>query len=51
MDAATTGHDGTLSGRRKGETAEVRKANYAESLAWYPAIIADTFSDTSFAKG
>jgi sulfide dehydrogenase [flavocytochrome c] flavoprotein chain len=32
---------------QKGETAEVRKANYVESLAWYHAIIADAFNDTT----
>jgi sulfide dehydrogenase [flavocytochrome c] flavoprotein chain len=32
---------------QKGETAEVRKANYAEGLAWYHAIIADAFNDTT----
>ena len=30
---------------QKGESAEVRKQNYAESLAWYHAIIADAFND------
>jgi NADPH-dependent 2,4-dienoyl-CoA reductase/sulfur reductase-like enzyme len=28
-----------------GESAEVRKKNYEESLAWYHAIIADAFND------
>src|SRR5205085_1147685 len=28
-------------------SAEVRKANYVESLAWYHAIIADAFNDTT----
>ena len=32
---------------QKGETADVRKANYAEGLAWYHAIIADAFNDTT----
>jgi hypothetical protein len=27
------------------ESADVRKQNYAESLAWYHAIIADAFND------
>ncbi len=30
---------------QRGETAEVRKANTAEGLAWYHAIIADAFND------
>jgi len=30
---------------QKGESAEVRHKNYAESLAWYHAIIADAFND------
>jgi NADPH-dependent 2,4-dienoyl-CoA reductase/sulfur reductase-like enzyme len=30
---------------QKGESAEVRQKNYAESLAWYHAIIADAFND------
>ena len=33
--------------RRRAKAAEVRKANYAESLAWYHAIIADAFNDTT----
>lgn len=32
---------------QKGETAEVRRKNYAEGLAWYHAIIADAFNDTT----
>ena len=32
---------------QKGETAEVRRKNYAESLAWYHAIIADAFNDNT----
>ena len=28
-----------------GESAAVRKANYAEGLGWYHAIIADAFND------
>ncbi len=37
---------------QRGETAEVRKTNYAESLAWYHAIIADAFNDdTAVSKG
>jgi sulfide dehydrogenase [flavocytochrome c] flavoprotein chain len=30
---------------QKGESAETRQKNYAESLAWYHAIIADAFND------
>jgi sulfide dehydrogenase [flavocytochrome c] flavoprotein chain len=30
---------------QKGESAEVRHKNYAESLAWYHAIISDAFND------
>jgi sulfide dehydrogenase [flavocytochrome c] flavoprotein chain len=30
---------------QRGETAEVRKQNYLESVAWYHAIIADAFDD------
>jgi sulfide dehydrogenase [flavocytochrome c] flavoprotein chain len=30
---------------QKGETPETRRKNYAESLAWYHAIIADAFND------
>ena len=30
---------------QKGESAEVRRKNYAESLAWYHAIISDAFND------
>jgi hypothetical protein len=30
---------------QRGESAEVRKQNYLESLAWYHAIIADAFND------
>lgn len=30
---------------QKGESAEVRRKNYAEGLAWYHAIIADAFND------
>ena len=32
---------------QQGENAEERKKNYAESLAWYHAIIADAFNDTT----
>ncbi len=32
---------------QKGETAEVRRQNYAESLAWYHAIIADALNDNT----
>jgi NADPH-dependent 2,4-dienoyl-CoA reductase/sulfur reductase-like enzyme len=32
---------------QKGETAEVRSKNYAESIAWYHAIIADALNDTA----
>lgn len=32
---------------QKGETAEVRRKNYAEGLAWYHAIIADAFNDNT----
>jgi len=32
---------------QKGESAEERKKNYAEGLAWYHAIIADAFNDTT----
>jgi sulfide dehydrogenase [flavocytochrome c] flavoprotein chain len=32
---------------QKGESAEERKKNYAEGLAWYHAIIADAFNDTA----
>ena len=30
---------------QKGERPEVRRKNYAESLAWYHAIISDAFND------
>jgi NADPH-dependent 2,4-dienoyl-CoA reductase/sulfur reductase-like enzyme len=30
---------------QRGETADVRKQNYLESVAWYHAIIADAFND------
>jgi NADPH-dependent 2,4-dienoyl-CoA reductase/sulfur reductase-like enzyme len=30
---------------QKGESAEVRRKNYAEGLAWYHAIVADAFND------
>jgi sulfide dehydrogenase [flavocytochrome c] flavoprotein chain len=30
---------------QKGEGADVRQKNYAESLAWYHAIISDAFND------
>jgi hypothetical protein len=30
---------------KPGESAAERKQNYAESLAWYHAIIADAFND------
>ena len=36
-------HDPFVS--QKGEGAEARRKNYAESLAWYHAIIADAFND------
>ena len=32
---------------QKGETADVRRKNYAEGLAWYHAIIADAFNDNT----
>lgn len=32
---------------QKGETAEVRRKNYAESLAWYHAIISDALNDNT----
>jgi NADPH-dependent 2,4-dienoyl-CoA reductase/sulfur reductase-like enzyme len=32
---------------QKGESAEVRRKNYAESLAWYHAIISDAFNDNA----
>jgi NADPH-dependent 2,4-dienoyl-CoA reductase/sulfur reductase-like enzyme len=32
---------------QKGESAEVRRKNYAESLAWYHAIISDAFNDNT----
>ena len=32
---------------QKGESAEVRHKNYAESLAWYHAIISDAFNDNA----
>lgn len=32
---------------QKGESADVRRKNYAESLAWYHAIIADALNDTT----
>ena len=32
---------------QKGESADVRRKNYAEGLAWYHAIIADAFNDTT----
>ena len=36
-------HDPFIS--QKGEDQELRRRNYAESLAWYHAIIADAFND------
>jgi len=30
---------------QRGETAEVRRKNYAESLAWYHAVISEAFND------
>jgi sulfide dehydrogenase [flavocytochrome c] flavoprotein chain len=38
-------HDPFVS--QKGEGADVRRKNYAESLAWYHAIISDAFNDQS----
>ncbi len=38
-----TPHDPFVS--QKGESAETRRRNYAEGLAWYHAIIADAFND------
>jgi sulfide dehydrogenase [flavocytochrome c] flavoprotein chain len=32
---------------QKGESAEVRRKNYAEGLAWYHAIVADAFNDNT----
>jgi NADPH-dependent 2,4-dienoyl-CoA reductase/sulfur reductase-like enzyme len=32
---------------QRGETAEVRKQNYLESVAWYHAFIADAFNDNT----
>jgi NADPH-dependent 2,4-dienoyl-CoA reductase/sulfur reductase-like enzyme len=32
---------------QRGETDDVRRRNYAESLAWYHSIIADAFNDTT----
>jgi len=32
---------------QKGESTDERKKNYAEGLAWYHAIIADAFNDTT----
>ncbi|MFA5899557.1 MAG: NAD(P)/FAD-dependent oxidoreductase [Hyphomicrobium sp.] len=32
---------------QKGESAEMRRQNYAEGLAWYHAIIADAFNDNT----
>lgn len=40
-----TPHDPFVS--QKGETAETRRKNYAEGLAWYHAIIADAFNDNA----
>lgn len=40
-----TPHDPFIS--QKGETPEMRRKNYEESLAWYHAIIADAFNDNT----